>query len=253
MSKSSLTSFADRSTSKKISVSIVSHGQSNLIRPLLEDISRLQLQGLELLLTINIPEDETPYQNTGLSIIFIRNQRPRGFGENHNNAFSLSVGDLFVVVNPDIRLTEFNFDILCESMNMNFVGVAAPLVVNSSGKVQLTARKFPTTIALLERLLGIKSSSHYPVGGNSYTVDWVAGMFMLFRREAFAAVKGFDDDRFFLYYEDVDICRRLKLAGWDVLFDPRTRVEHDAQRASHRSLKYLIWHLTSATRYLTGL
>ena len=77
-------------------------------------------------------------------------------------------------------------------------------------------------------------------------------MFVLFRKEAWESVKGFDE-RYFMYFEDVDICRRLRRCGWEVKYDCRVTVQHDAQRASLRNLQHLRWHMRSALRYFTGL
>jgi hypothetical protein len=82
-------------------------------------------------------------------------------------------------------------------------------------------------------------------------VDWVAGMFMLFAKKTFERLNGFNE-RYFLYYEDVDICARLNLAGLKVMVNPAARVVHYAQHSSHRSLKYLRWHISSLYRFLTS-
>jgi N-acetylglucosaminyl-diphospho-decaprenol L-rhamnosyltransferase len=75
-------------------------------------------------------------------------------------------------------------------------------------------------------------------------------MFMLFRRDAFERVRGFDE-RYFLYYEDVDICRRLGAAAFRVVATPRAQAIHEAQRASRRNPRYMYWHARSMLRYLT--
>ncbi|MGS0756858.1 glycosyltransferase family 2 protein [Roseateles sp. GG27B] len=75
-------------------------------------------------------------------------------------------------------------------------------------------------------------------------------MFVVFRRDAYEKIGGFDARRFFMYCEDIDICERLRSAGWRVVFQPETFVIHDAQRASRRSLRHLRWHSTSMLRYL---
>jgi GT2 family glycosyltransferase len=74
-------------------------------------------------------------------------------------------------------------------------------------------------------------------------------MFMLFSAAAFRRVGGFDE-RYFLYYEDVDICDRLQRMNFSVMACPRSRVIHNAQRASHRNWRHLRWHLGSMWRYL---
>jgi hypothetical protein len=74
-------------------------------------------------------------------------------------------------------------------------------------------------------------------------------MFMLFQSKTFREIGGFDE-RYFLYYEDADICTRLWRQGRPVMIVPEAEVIHDAQRRSHRNLRYLKWHLGSMARYL---
>jgi len=76
----------------------------------------------------------------------------------------------------------------------------------------------------------------------------VAGMFMLIPTKIFQRIGGFDE-RYFLYYEDVDLCARLRVSGHVVRFCPNARVVHEARRQSHRSLRYLRWHITSMLRF----
>ena len=71
---------------------------------------------------------------------------------------------------------------------------------------------------------------------------------MFFPASAFRAVGGFDS-RFFLYYEDVDLCARLRLAGFDIQVVTTAQVIHDARRDSHRRLRYFAFHVTSIWRY----
>jgi GT2 family glycosyltransferase len=100
------------------------------------------------------------------------------------------------------------------------------------------------------KLLVEKRKPDYPVGAGPQRVDWLAGMFIMFRREAFDAVGGFDE-AYFLYYEDVDICQRLqRRRGSRAIWDPRAEVVHDARRASRRDLRLARHHATSLLRFL---
>jgi GT2 family glycosyltransferase len=103
----------------KLSISIVSHGQGDLLRNLLADFSEFGVDvTYEVLLTINLPEDESFLSEyVHLPIKVIRNLSPHGFGENHNHAFAESNGEFFVVVNPDIRLSNFEFHPLLDYFN----------------------------------------------------------------------------------------------------------------------------------------
>ena len=129
------------------------------------------------------------------------------------------------------------------------MGVAAPLVVDAAGKPEDSARRFPSARRLAAKLFGLAPRLDYAIGSEPFSPDWVAGMFLAFRREAFAAVDGFDE-RYFLYYEDVDLCRRLRASGFDVRLVPGARVTHLARRESRRSFRHLRWHVASVTRYL---
>ena len=236
-----------------LTLSIVSHGQASLIRPLLDDLARLNLANIEVIITINIPEDETSFEQLPFPSRLLRNTKPKGFGANHNDAFAHSNGSYFVIVNPDIRLPTLDVDRLLEVMNDPAVGAVAPVVLNGTGDVEDSVRRFPTIPMLLRRSLLKQRVPDYQWRQEPIAVDWTAGMFVVFRREAFASVNGFDQRRFFMYFEDVDICLRLKINGWLITLQPAVSVIHHAQRASHRSFKHLRWHLSSALRYFTGL
>ncbi len=71
---------------------------------------------------------------------------------------------------------------------------------------------------------------------------------MLFTRDAFARVGGFDE-RYHLYYEDVDLCARMRLAGREVVFCPTVEIVHAARRESHRNLRFFAWHVQSMLRF----
>lgn len=236
-----------------LSLSIVSHGQSALIKPLLDDLRRLALPDIEVLITVNVPEDERPFQDLPSPFRIIRNVTPKGFGANHNAAFEQSKGEFFVVVNPDIRLPSLNVEQLLEPMRDPKVGAVAPVVLNSAGSIEDSVRRFPTIANLARRVLFKQRAPDYEWKTQPIDVDWSAGMFVVFRRNSYQEVRGFDHHRFFMYMEDVDICRRLKETGYRIVLQPAVSVIHDAQRASSRSFRHMRWHLTSAVRYLTGI
>ena len=236
---------------KRIGLSIVSHGQGELIRPLLQDLLALHDLLAEVIVTINIPEDEAFVRDfiDRLPIRILRNRQPKGFGANHNGAFRTSTAGFFVVVNPDIRLDNIALDDLVAVAAEPEVGVAAPIVYASDGQLQDSARRFPTVRRLLQRKLSGANGPDYAIGSTPLSVDWVAGMFMVFRREVYARIGGFDE-RYFMYFEDVDICSRLHQDGLGVILVPQARVVHDAQRASRRKFKHFVWHVSSACRFL---
>lgn len=237
----------------RITLSIVSHGQASLIRNLLKDLATLPQQNFEVIITVNLPEDESAYQGFNFPLRIIRNTIPKGFGDNHNSAFEHSSTQWFAVVNPDIRIKSVNFEALLSPFQLKSVAAVAPVVVSEGGTVEDSARRFPTFLRFVKRVLFRLRKSDYEVQSGPYQVDWVAGMFVVFRREAFIQVGGFDAHRFYMYLEDADICHRLGKNQWQVLVNPHVQIIHMAQRASRRNLKHMRWHAVSALRFLTGL
>lgn len=236
-----------------LSISVVSHGQIHLILDLLHDIDiHCRIHPLEVLLTLNLPET-LPFDVEAFSfpIRCIHNPLPLGFGANHNQAFTQAKGDFFCVINPDIRFDSDPFQPLIQCLDDAKVGVVAPVVLNAQGAIEDSARHFPTPFKILGKVFGKDKGSDYAIGDTPITPDWVGGMCMLFRRAVFKELAGFNE-KYFLYYEDVDLCARLRLRNYEVLLTPQARVIHHAQRSSHRNLKYLRWHLSSMLRFFTS-
>mgnify|MGYP001601910621 CR=1 FL=1 len=234
----------------RVTVSVVSHRQNTLVNGLLDDLGQSCGEDIAVVLTQNVP-DPVPFaaDKLAFSSEVIANGNPKGFGTNHNAAFARCRTPFFCVANPDIRLRSNPFPALLESLREDRVGAAGPAVRNPSGALEDSARRFPTAASLLQKLIVRSSGPDYPVDQGPIEVDWVAGMFMVFRSEVFRAVGGFDE-AYFLYYEDVDLCRRLHATGKSVLYNPKAEVVHDARRASRRDLALMRHHAASMLRFL---
>lgn len=239
-----------RMSDMSFTVSVVSHGQIELVNQLLADLATYCAPRLTVILTHNLPEDEPDIpRNWNHKVESVRNESPKGFGANHNAAFRRCATTLFCVVNPDIRLTSDPFPVLAATLDSPGIAVVGPLVRGPNGGPEDSARTFPTVASLFCKLAAAPSGPEYPVDGGAVKVDWVAGMFMAIRAEAFRSIGGFDE-RFFLYYEDVDLCQRLDAAGFSIVYNPRASVIHDARRASRRNPRLMAIHAASALRYL---
>ena len=81
-------------------------------------------------------------------------------------------------------------------------------------------------------------------------IELFTGGAVLLRAEFLRQV-GVFDERYFMYYEDVDLCRRLRRSGFDVKLVPAAKAVHDAHRQSHRNARHLLWHLASMLRFLS--
>jgi GT2 family glycosyltransferase len=200
----------------------------------------------KVVVTLNVPEQLDLPIDGRLSVRC--NERPRGYGANHNAAFAGCNSRFFCALNPDLRLPENPFPALLGVLSAPHIGVAAPCITDPEGKREDSARRFPTVACLLAKACGADDGT-YPEQEDVFYPDWMAGMFLLLRSEAFAKVGGFDE-KFFLYYEDVDLCLRLRRAGYEVAQVPGTRAIHSARRQSRRDWTHARQHIASMARYI---
>jgi N-acetylglucosaminyl-diphospho-decaprenol L-rhamnosyltransferase len=244
---------AHNSNMYRLTISIVSHGQAAMIKKLLDDFKKLSIQPSAVIITINIPEHSVIDPDAYPFLVkIISNKVAQGFGANHNSAFAASTSDFFCVLNPDVRFNMNPFPVLLESLSSAGVGIVAPMVSNASGMVEDSARYFVTPGQLIKRVFrkkaGIipellrqdKPELVYP--------DWLAGICMIFRADTFRAIRGFDEG-YRLYYEDVDICARMRFEGYSIALCPQSGIIHRTRRHLVRNPRYLAWHIASAARY----
>ena len=237
---------------KQIVVSVVSHGQGQLVVNLLQAIQSLcDHSTLLVIVTVNIPEqlplapDRFPFP-----VVIVRNAVPKGYGANHNAAFKLIEGDTFCVLNPDIRLTTDPFAALFEHIRALKAGVVAPLILSPEGRIEDSARHMITPLRIVKRVCRLGKVLDYEIGTAPIAADWMAGMFLMFSSRTFAEIGGFDE-HYYMYCEDADICTRLREIGQGVWLIPSMKVIHDARRQSHRDPRHFWWHINSMARFCT--
>jgi len=229
-----------------ITISLVSHGHGTMIIKLIKSL--LKINEVEsIIVTFNIPEDINLPKSPKIQII--DNISPVGFGQNHNNAFKLSKTNFFCVLNPDITILQNPFFLLIKELTTHNASLIAPLIVCPRGLPEDSARHFPSILTLLKKLI-FSSKGNIVLTGLSkpYSPDWIGGMFMLFKKDCYQKVNGFDEG-FFLYYEDVDLCARLWSKKLKIIVTNKVSVIHDSQRASRSNFTHFRWHLLSIIRY----
>ncbi len=223
---------------KPVTVSIVSHGQLQLVLPLIEQLSLHSGFVIDkVLLTLNLPESESAVScDAKFPISTIRNAQPKGFGANHNYAFQYCSTPWFLVLNPDIRL---HSDVLTALLAVADTrsAVLAPRIFEPGKKSPEAHRKLITPLEIIDR----KRPAYLPPS----KPEWIPGLFMLLRQAAYLQVQGFDSKRFFMYGEDFDISARMVLAGWNLQIVEDVVATHEAQRASHAKAGHLYWHVKS--------
>ena len=156
----------------------------------------------------------------------------RGFAKAVNEGCRLSRGEWFLLLNPDTSVPPGFLDNVLAlvrplSIDDPRVGVIGLGVNNTDGSTQPSCGPLPTLLGTLAGLFRPRSLRKCrPLAAGSRTdVPWATGCALLVRRECLLDLGGFDED-FFLYYEDVDFCRRAVDRGWKVCHEPRLNVTH---------------------------
>ncbi len=179
-----------------------------------------------------------------------------------NRGIRASRGRYILVLNPDIEVRAGALDALVGFMDATpEAGLAGARLMNTDGSLQLSCRSFYTfwTLLLRRTILGKLFRSSRAIRNHlmldydhqsSRRVDWILGACMMVRRSAMADV-GAMDERFFLYFEDVDWCYRMWRGGWSVWYVTDSVMDHRHARESARSglNKLLIAHLISLLHF----
>ena len=188
-----------------------------------------------------------------------------GFGRAVNQALAASTGPLVLLMNPDCRIQAGAVERLEAVLSANpSCAIVGPRILDPDGAVQGSARGDPDMLtglfgrtSALRRVLGSLPVSKRNVvdpGGDveSHAVDWVSGACMLARREALAAVNGFDE-RYFLYWEDADLCRRLRARGHETRYASSATAIHRVGQSSRtaRAASVRAFHRSAYLYYAT--
>lgn len=172
-----------------------------------------------------------------------------GFGAAVNQAIKKGSNPYIVLINPDSKVEKGLFDEAIDFLKTNSdIGIIGPKVFDSNGGIQGSARSFPTPLTALfgrqslftrlfphNRITRANLLAHESDGQTPMEVGWVSGACMLVRREAIDQT-GLLDERFFMYWEDADWCRRMKDKKWKVVYFPRATVLHYVGKSSSKLL-----------------
>jgi len=201
-------------------------------------------------------------------VTLVGNTENVGFARAVNQGAALTAGGFLLLLNPDGCLLPGAVDAMRAVMAAHpDCAVVGPTVRDEDGREQGSARgdpdmmtglfgrstwlarRFPS-LAVARR--NVVAGGHAGVGDPGVEVDWVSGSCMLIRRAAFDAVGGFDE-RYFLFWEDADLCRRCRAAGWRVRYVPGASVAHTVGQSSRTapSLSIRAFHRSAYLYYRT--
>ena len=178
-----------------------------------------------------------------------------GFGKAHNLVIDKLKANFHLILNPDVTFSsDVILALITELSKSTDVSFITPKVLFPNKENQYVCRKHPTFFNLINRKSKflknqtIKNEYRNQDLERSFYPEFIHGCFMLFKTADFKYLGGFDE-RYFLYMEDADICRRIDKIEKKILFFPNVEITHQLQKGSSKSMKLFIYHLSSAIKY----
>ncbi len=175
----------------------------------------------------------------------IDNGRNYGFAKANNQGVKSAKGEYLFFLNPDTIMHSGALEYLIDFMDNNKdVGMCGPKLLNDDGSIQRSVRRFPSYRGALYRFTFLR---YFKIFKNSYQrwlmrdfdyqsqrdVDQLMGAALLVRKSIIEKQGGFDE-RYFMYYEEVDLCYRIKQNGWRIVYLPQACITHLGGRSSQQ-------------------
>lgn len=250
-----------------VSVAIVSYNTRDDLRRCLGTIRDSGARcALEVLVVDNASADGSAdaVAEEFPTVHLVRNAENVGYSRAVNQAIHAAGGRYVLLLNPDIQVLPGSIDVLLDHMAASpRTGIAGGKLVNPDGSLQYSCRTFYTLPTLLYRRTPLGKlfpknrvvRDHLMLDwdhSSTREVDWMLGACLMVRTEAIREV-GLMDERFFMYFEDVDWCYRMKQHGWGVMYVPGAVMKHVHRRESAAgggfSNRRLRAHLQSMFRF----
>jgi GT2 family glycosyltransferase len=195
-------------------------------------------------------------------VLLIGNDQNRGFAAANNQGIAESSGRYVFFLNPDTIVRPGSLDVLLDFMEHHSdVGACGPKLVFEDGRIQKTVRRFPTFTGALHRHTIFKTLRIFRPAYRkwlmrdfSYSatteVDQTIGAALIVRRSVLDKVGYMDEQNFFMYYEEVDLCYRIKQAQWRIMFVPDAQIVHLGGRSSGQvPVEKTVMAMTSLLRF----
>lgn len=236
-----------------LSVLTVNYYSANELQQLIASLQRYPAQEpMELIVTNNSP-DEVIRPQAGKLPVTVLDQSNVGFASGINLAFRLSRGERLLIANPDLCVTAGALDAAIDLLDQRSdVGILLPRLRYPDGQIQPSVRRFYTWPVVLYARSPLRRLRWHPAFFRTYLqpelhetqpteVDWGLGGAMFLRRSDCEGDRIFDG-RYFLYFEDVDLCLRMWQRGKRVIYCPNVECIHDHRRDSRRAFSAAGWH-----------
>lgn len=252
----------ENKTAMNIFVSIISHGHEELIEknPYLKRISGMP--SVQVVIKDNLANGRLLSYCQNVDAVYIADAPSLGFGSNNNFIFDycrqelkMKDSDWFLVVNPDVVITDEEFEkliVFLRSATQSFYTINL-FRDESYERYEESVRKFPRKRDFFKLFVGRQVNQPYDKRNleDLTAIEWASGAFLIFKVDLFSKLKGFDP-RYFMYYEDVDICYRAKF--WclqSLYFLKEIKAVHEGAYKNRKLLSnHFRWYMSSLIKFL---
>ena len=223
-----------------VTIVIVSYNTRDILKNCLEALYR---HGTGSDMEVVVADNDSRDDSTAMvkeqfpQVRLIANTRNLGFAAANNLAFHQAHGRYIILLNPDAYIGPASIRNAVTFMdNHPECGLCGGKIISPEGRLEPSARRFPSPLSKLLTLSGLSARfpaspifSRHEFGGFAHDhpleVDWVPGTFTIVRKTMLDSIGPFDE-RFFMYYEETDLCLRARKAGWKIFFIPDAEVMH---------------------------
>lgn len=247
-----------------LSISIVNYNTSALTRKCVHSIvSHTAMEDYEILVVDNASTDGglNGIEEVDERVQLICLEKNYGFAKGNNVAYSRGKGRLFLLLNPDTEVSEGALDNLVSFIDAHpECAAVGPRLVYPDGSLQYSCRTFPDYLTVILTMLFLEKlfprSKFFGRYRMTYwehdtlrEVDQPMGACLLFRSDLYNQFERLDE-RFFMYFEEVDLCKRLKQSGWKIYFMPDAKVvHHENQSTKQDPVKASQYYFKSMVEY----
>lgn len=182
------------------------------------------------------------------------NEKNGGFAYAMNEGMKLATGDYLIIANPDCVFLEKLDSIIYFLQNHQEVGAIAPQIIDEDGIIQDTCRHYVSAFSFIWRqirriITGKEVLLNHRINyAEIQTVDWIIGAFIMVPRKVYEKVGGLSDD-YFMYAEDMDWCTRIRLAGWEIVYYPKIKMQYKGTRSARKNTGSAKIFMTSLITY----
>lgn len=222
----------------ELSFIIVNYNSGNLLKKTVESVlNNVNNINYEIIIIDNNSNDTSlSTVQAHNSVLKFKLERNLGFAKANNVGAKMAKGFLLYFLNPDATIEDNNTSLLINDFSIESnLGIAAPKILNIDDTLQFSARMFPSFLRLFFYTYGVAKlfktsyTTSYKLEcedhDNAIYPDWVSGAGFIVPQKLFLELGGFDED-FFLFYEDVDLCKRISDLGFKIKYNPKVIIKH---------------------------